>query len=202
MSLAREVGVVGSLECHVAFLDHNQPRLAEWLDTAAESGPETVNCLGLLLSDGYHAEVDIPNALRRIGGTLTLDDRGTLGSGTWLMKAVQRAVNAFGGSDSPLVLVSAGSSQPKAREQAYEVASQIARQHKGPVVVAAASGPEPRLADAIAALRSGQGDVIAIQLMLAPGVLSDRIVDEAGHGGVRALPPPLAAWDDRSELVE
>jgi hypothetical protein len=34
------------------------------------------------------------------------------------MNAVQRAVTAFGGGDSPLVLVNAGSSQPKARHQA------------------------------------------------------------------------------------
>jgi hypothetical protein len=38
--------------------------------------------------------------------------------------------------------------------------------------------------------------------MLAPGVLSDRIADEAGQCGIRALTPPLAAWDDRSELVD
>jgi sirohydrochlorin ferrochelatase len=206
MSLAREVGVVGGLECHVAFLEHDYPRLDEWLDAAVRSSAGTVCCLGLLLSDGYHAEVDVPSALNRAqslgDGSLCIDDRGTLGSGTWLMRAVQRAVNAFGGADSPLVLISAGSSQPKARHQAYDVASRIARQHRGPVVVAAASGPEPRLGDAIAALRTGQADVIAVQLMLAPGVLSDRIADEAGQCGVRALAPPLAAWDDRSELVD
>lgn len=175
-------------ECAVAFLEHDEPSVATAL--AVRSGP--VATLGMLLAPGYHAAVDVPALLAAAPSRVTVDDRGPLGTGPWLIPTVDWLVaDAGGDADAPVILASAGSTRAEARLALAGFATELQRTRRGEVVVAAASGPGLSLEDAATrlssdAVPSGVRDSRAVVLpfMIAPGILADRVGEVAARTGL------------------
>jgi sirohydrochlorin ferrochelatase len=177
----------------VAFLDHDEPTVGDALGVV-RAGAAAVHTLGLFLSDGYHARVDVAKVLADAGEHLALADHGTLGMGPWLLPALKAALldvdQRTAEPGSGVVLVGAGSSRPEAREEVVQLAGAWQRQRGGPVRPAFASGPGPTLEEALAMLADAGCSRRAVALlMLAPGVLADRVVTVAAQHGVAVAQP-------------
>ena len=194
--LADAVAAESAMPTRLAFLEHDEPLLADWLRTqvarASEGGTDReVQAIGLLLASGYHAQVDIPQTLDAVSPELTVTNLGTLGSrdegaGRWVLPVLERGVAGVGGSDaSPVVLVAAGSSQDQARADLRATCALWQDSRHGPVLPAAVTGPDPRPDTVVAALQADPSDVIVVPLMLAPGALADRAAAAAETVGVR-----------------
>ncbi|HEX5016792.1 MAG TPA: CbiX/SirB N-terminal domain-containing protein, partial [Actinomycetes bacterium] len=107
---AQVADAVAPMACHIAFLDHDEPPLSDWIESRQHL---RLRAIGLLLSSGYHARVDIPRALE---SATDVEDLGTLGSGEWLPPVLERNVADVGETpESPVVLVAAGSTEVSAR---------------------------------------------------------------------------------------
>lgn len=164
------------LEAAAAFLEHDRPRASDWLVEA--TGPLTV--LGLLLSPGYHARVDVPRLIQ--AGPDDVVDRGVLGAGPWLDVAMDEVVAAVGGdSDTPVVVVSAGSTLPAARRH---VEDHVARWATGRVAATwVISDPSD-----LSLLGEVPAESIVVPFLVAPGIFSDRIGGAADGWSLRTAP--------------
>jgi sirohydrochlorin ferrochelatase len=172
-------GLVGDrgLPCSVAYLEHDSPGVPQALDVL--TGPLVT--LGMLLAPGYHATVDVPSLLQRAPAAVTVDDRGPLGTGQWLLPTLDWLLADVGaGPDSQVILATAGSTRPDAQESLARFAAEWQQTREGRVVVAAATGPGLSLQDA------AEEDEAAVVLpfMIAPGVLADRAVQVAERRGL------------------
>lgn len=161
--------------CSVAFLEQDHPDVPGALATIAGS----VRALALLLTPGYHAQVDLPALL---AGRPDVDYLGLLGVQDWLPPTLEDLVAAAGGSPArSVVLVAAGSRHPDALDELAAVSQAWGECRTGAVALAVASGPGPDLAEVAARF----ADPIVVPLVIAPGVSSDRIAQEAGALGLR-----------------
>ena len=72
----------------------------------------------------------------------------------------------------------------------------------GASAVAFASGPGPRVGDAVADLRgSGYTDICVSPFLIAPGVMSQRIAASARDAGAHAVTGTLHSTDAAMEVV-
>lgn len=157
----------------VAYLEHDQPSLHQWL--ARSSPASTVPVLGLFLSPGLHARVDLPRLLAQAPTHVRLDPRGFLGVGPWLGGVLDDLVAAAGGTPaSRVLLVTAGSSRTGARTPFEDFAGCWAGHRPGPVTVVHSPGSVGR----------APRDSVVVPLMVAPGVLADRVEDAAAAAGL------------------
>ena len=194
-----------------AYLDHEQPRLAEAVRSAvaaagvdaaagdapvdaADSAPVVVP---LLLGAAYHSRVDIPAAL---AGTAARQAE-VLGPDHLLLRALERRL-AEGGVDVgdasvAVVLAAAGSTDAAAVAGVRELAdSWRAAGGWRDVRAAFASAAAPAVADAVAALRAeGAGRVAVASYLLFPGVFADKLA----AAGADVTSVPMA---DAPEVVE
>ena len=205
-SLAAATEAASGTVTRVAFLEHDTPIVAEVLADLTEASDDHTDVLGLFLSDGYHARVDVPAVIAAAGATHRIVDHGTLGLGPWLIPALDRAlteVNA--GAHDPgtgLALVAAGSAQPEAREQVVQLAASWQRERGGPVRPAFAAGPGPSLDEAVGMLSdTGCRRQAVALLMLAPGVLPDRVTDQAAAHSLPVSAPLCLADSPAPEVV-
>ncbi len=171
------------LPCSAAYLEHNSPSVTDAL--AVLSGP--VVTLGMLLTPGFHATVDVPRILIGAPAAVIVDDRGPLGTGPWLLPTVDWLIADMEvDPDAPVILATAGSTHAEARLAIASFASELQRTRAGEVVVAVASGPGLSVDEAAARLtvdalpagvRAPRG--VVVPFMIAPGVLADRVVEVA-----------------------
>ena len=193
---------LGVARCEIAYLEHNEPALSHWLETAVEREPRSVQAIGLLLASGYHASVDIPRALDAASDRLSITNLGTLGAGDWVFPVLERAVSSAGaGAASPVVLVSAGSSHERARADLRRACEVFAGHRRGPVLPAAVTGADPRPEQVVAALTARPADVVVVPLMLAPGALADKAIAAATTIGARVTTTITTEHDTPPELV-
>lgn len=160
----------------VAYLDHQQPALAEVVESA---GDTDIAVVPLLLAHAYHASVDVPREIA------ALPRHVRLLSG-WLrdeivIDALLGALPAEIYDDEAIVVITAGSSDPESiaaderRAEALGLAVGVSRGS-----AAFASGPGQRPSVAIAsAIESGAARVHVVSSLLAPGVLLDRAITDA-----------------------
>jgi sirohydrochlorin ferrochelatase len=159
--------------CEAAFLEHDEPRVEDSL-AACAPGARVVT-LGMLLAPGYHATVDVPRLLATAPASVTVIDRGPMGTGPWLHPALEWLVDDVGGRPStPVVLAVAGSTRPDARRSLDDFAAQWQRTRPGQVHLAAATGPGRSLEDALTGAATVGEPPVVLPLMIAPGVLADR----------------------------
>ncbi len=162
------------MRTEAAFLEHDLPDVASWLAGAA--GP--VSALSLLLAPGYHAQEDVPRLLATAPDAVSVADLGVLGSGPWLHDVVDELVASAGGDPAtPVVLVAAGSSRPAAGEHLQAFTAGWAATRPGPAGVSDPAG-----------LPWSRADAVVVPLLVAPGVLADRIAGAADDLGVRVTP--------------
>lgn len=188
------------LDIRLAFVELVEPDVA----TALRAIPPDrgVILVPLLLSSGYHDQVDIPAAVAAARPDTVRT--AVLGPDPLLATALaDRLAEAGGGADA-VVLAAAGSGDPAAVAsvvtQTELLAAELATRRGRPVPVTAAYGSAaaPDVRTAVAAARSaGAGRVAVATYLLAPGFFADRL----GAAGADLVAAPLGAHPAVVELV-
>ena len=198
-SVAADVPVPSPAIVRLGHVDVQQPDVAATLDALPRSAPAVV--VPLLLSAGYHVHVDLR---REIDGVVDRPVRlaGALGPDDRLVEVLRRRLDEAGAThDDLVVLAVAGSSDARAVDDCRDMGERLAVALGAPVTVGFLSAAEPRLADAIAAVREGGGDhrVVVASYLLAPGYFQDL----AAAAGADLVTEPLLTPDDAPvELVD
>jgi sirohydrochlorin ferrochelatase len=197
------------LKVERAFLDLAKPSLDTTIDRLSRKHEEIV-VVPLLLTEAYHAKVDVPSAIAaaqarhpevRIRATpiLGLEARFLevldLRMREALASARARELDA-------LVLAAAGSSDPLANQSVARLARLWGSHHKLPVTAAFASSSPPATGEAVRAFRKeGRRHIAVASLFLAPGFLPDRAAELALEAGAVAVSEPLGAHPEIARTV-
>ena len=158
-----------------AYVELSEPLLADVV--AGLEGPAVV--VPLLLSTGFHVRQDLPKACAGAGVSVTLGR--PLGPDPLLARAqVDRLVESGAEPGDPVVLVAAGSTDPKAWRDLRAATRMLAEAWGGRVRTATLSGYGPRPADVLR-----PGDAVAPYL-LSPGLFSRKVREVAEASGASA----------------
>lgn len=179
-----------------SFVDVEYPQIDEVV--AAEAAEDSVVVVPLLLSAGFHTEVDITRAVASQPNVRQAKPLGTHPLIAEILR--QRLIDALGvegwHAGDHVVLAAAGSSNPAATIDVIAVADRLRSLIPAAVSVGYASASTPRIADAVASARAaGARRVVAASHVLAPGYFAG-LVDRAGADLVTvplAPDPRLAA---------
>lgn len=196
--LARSVDdALPSQEVALAYVDVQEPLVGEVLDEVM-TRHDSVVVVPLLLSRGFHVDVDIAEAVAAHPGSGAVAQLGPDPLLAALLAERLRSVEVP--PDAHVVLAAAGSSRPVAADDVEVAALQLRQLWDGPVTVAYAAGTTPTVPDAVAAARAAGAPSVAVaSYLLAEGFFHDRLSDAAAD----VVTPPLAAGDDgRSALLE
>lgn len=152
-----------------AYVDVQEPALSAVLRGA---GPAVV--VPLLLSSGYHINVDIAEAVEAAGPQVRA--ARPLGPDAALVAVLIDRLDAVGVTgEHAVVLAAAGSSDPGAERDVEQTASALAHRIGRDVVPAYASAAQPRVADAVERLAAEGRPVAVATYLIAPGYFYDRI---------------------------
>ena len=190
------------LRIEPAFLDLSKPSFQTTVDKLVRAGYDEIVVVPLLLTEAFHAKVDVPEAIAaatarhdnlRIRGTRVLGlepvflevlDRQLRSA---LKEARVRELDA-------LVLAAAGSSDALANQAVARLARLWGAKHKLPTVAAFASAAPPATGEAVRQFRAeGRRHIAVGSLFLAPGRLPDRAAELALEAGAVAVSEPLGA---------
>jgi sirohydrochlorin ferrochelatase len=190
------------LRIEPAFLDLSKPSFQTTVDKLVRAGYDEIVVVPLLLTEAFHAKVDVPEAIAaatarhenlKIRGTRVLGlepvflevlDRQLR---TALKEARVRVLDA-------LVLAAAGSSDALANQAVARLARLWGAKHKLPTVAAFASAAPPATGEAVRQFRAeGRRHIAVGSLFLAPGRLPDRAAELALEAGAVAVSEPLGA---------
>lgn len=174
-----------------AYVDVQHPEVADVVAEAAARGEVVV--VPLLLSTGFHTNVDIAAAVAPHPGAVAADP---LGPHPLLVRALRERLASVSGGDAGhrpgdhVVLAAAGSTDPAAAQSVKRMRDLLAAQMPAPVSVGYGAGCGPTLPEAVtAARRAGARRVIAASYVLAPGHFAG-LVERSGADLVSA---PLGA---------
>lgn len=184
-------------QVRVAHVDVQQPELADVVAQVAAQGVPPV-VVPLLLSTGFHVQVDIAEAVAAHPGTLAAEP---LGPDQRLVDALQLRLTELGTSDDDtVVLAAAGSSRPQAAVAVEQVAGWLGERRGSHVVVGYCSADRPDVQEAVQAARarhSGPGRVVLASYLLGEGFFQRRL-RQAGADMVSA---PLGAQSSIARIV-
>jgi len=162
-SLAPDVAVVE------AYVDVHGPELDA---VAADPRRQGAVIVPLLLSTGFHTEVDI----RRAAVRHDLRVADALGPHPLLADVlVQRVLAAGAESTWPLVIAAAGSTDARAADDIEAMRALVAQRWRGPVTVGFAAAMSPTVADAVADAGAAGRPVAVGTYLLAPGYFADLV---------------------------
>jgi sirohydrochlorin ferrochelatase len=180
-------------EVALAFVDVQSPLVDEALDDVMQRH-DSVVVVPLLLSRGFHVDVDIANAVSAHHGSRAV---APLGPDPLLAALLVDRLRASGvAEDAHVVLAAAGSTRTEAAEDVEVAVEQLAQEWAGPVSVAYAAGSAPSVPAAVAAARdAGAGTVAVASYLLAEGYFHDLLAD----AGADVVTPPLG--DDDAVLA-
>ncbi len=183
-----------ALEVHAAFLDHEEPRLAD-LVSSLPGAPVVVP---LLLGAAHHSRVDVPAAL---AGTRARQAE-VLGPDPLLLRALERRLAEAGvpagDPSTAVVLAAAGSADPASVAAVRDLAAAWRRTGWWDVRAAFASAAGPTVPEAVLDLRAAGAPVVAVaSYLLFPGVFADAVA----AAGADATSAPLADAPEVAELV-
>jgi sirohydrochlorin ferrochelatase len=211
-TLAGRLGAAG-VAARVAYLDHNAPGPAQVAHDLVEDAAAATTVVPLLLSPAYHARVDVPAAvasMRAAEPGLAIASAEPVGLHPLVLDAAAELVRASGlqvGPRTGIILAAAGSRDVRAiaafealvgRQGAAFAASLGARA----VRAAYLDGGRP-----IGRIRTlmrcvdGCSSFIVVTLMVADGVLRDRIVTAAVRHDLPVAPGTLADTNALADLV-
>lgn len=192
--VARRIPDVEVVESYVELAE---PTFASAMATSKE--PSVV--VPLLLSTGYHVNVDLPDSARLSPFPVTTSR--PLGPHPLLGAAAAMQLRAAGARrGDAVVMVVAGSKDPAATTEAL-VAGRLLRAHWGaPVRVAFLSGSGPRIPEVWAGLREqGRSRIATSPYLLAPGHFATKADAHARAQGTVAVADVLAPHPLVAELV-
>jgi len=198
------------LRVATAFLDHSEPDLDSVVDRLVAEGHSEIVVVPLLLTEAYHAHVDVPRAaeqaqLRHDGVRVQVTD--VLGIEAALFRVLDQRLRAALSQHrvrelDALVLAGAGSSDPIANAMISRAARAWGHHHHLPTIAAFASSVPPAAGEAVRAHRADGRRHIAVGLMfLAPGQLTDRVTELALEAGAVAVAEPLGADIEVARII-
>ena len=190
------------LRIEPAFLELARPSFQQVVDRLVKAGHDEIVVVPLLLSDAYHAKVDVPKAIaaatERHSGLQVRASR-ILGLEPAFLDVLDRRLREALSSArvrelDALVLAAAGSSDPLANQAMGRLARVWGARHKLPVTAAFASAAPPATGEAVRSFRrEGRRHVAVASMFLAPGFLPDRAGELALEAGAVAVSAPLGA---------
>lgn len=198
------------LRIEQAFLELSKPSFQTVVDRLVRAGHDEIVVVPLLLTEAYHAKVDVPSAVAdaaakhpglqiRATDVLGLEPRFLEVLDLRMREALRQArVREL----DALVLAAAGSSDPLANQSVARLARLWGTHHKLPVVAAYASATPPATGEAVRAFRAeGRRHIAVASLFLAPGSLPDRAAELALEAGAVAVSEPLGAHPELARTI-
>ncbi len=174
------------LDVQAAFLEHSTPTLDDALSVDRRRAAVVVP---MLLADGYHARVDIPDRISKSAAEQTIQAH-VLGEDGRLVQVVRQRLAEAGVSphdrDLGVIVVAVGSSRAPANARTSTVAQTLGISTRwAGASMAFATGPHPSLTDTITDMRQhGTARLVIAPWFLAPGRITDRVANEAGPHGI------------------
>jgi sirohydrochlorin ferrochelatase len=181
-----------------AYLDHEQPRLAEAVAAASAAGSAPPVVVPLLLGAAYHSRVDIPAAL---AGTAARQAE-VLGPDPLLLRALERRLAEAGidvvDPSVAVVLAAAGSTDDAAVDGVRDLADSWRPVGWRDVRAAFVSAAAPAVEAAVATLRAeGATRVAVASYLLFPGLFADKLA----AAGADVTSAPLTNAPEVVDLV-
>lgn len=189
-NIARRAAEILDVPFAETFVDVQQPQVGAVV--AALPGPSIV--VPLLLSPGFHTQVDIGRAVASRDDSVAA---ATLGPHSMLAQILAERVLAAGECDA-VVLAAAGSSRPEAAACVREMRDALAELLSVPVSVGFAYGSTPRVADAVTQARAdGAHRVVTASYVLAPGHFANLVA----AAGANAVTEPIGTDPRIADIV-
>ena len=190
------------LRIEAAFLDHSKPSFPTVVDKLVRAGYEEIVVVPLLLTEAFHARVDVPGAITAAEAKhpgLKVRASNILGLETVFLEVLDRRLRsalkeARCRELDALVLAAAGSSDALANQAVARLARLWGTRHKLPTVAAFASAAPPATGEAVRQFRAeGRRHIAVGSMFLAPGALPNRAAELALEAGAVAVSAPLGA---------
>jgi len=198
------------LRIEPAFLELSKPSFQTVVDRLVKAGHDEIVVVPLLLTEAYHAKIDVPSAIalatERHPG-LKIQATAILGLEAVFLKVLDERLRAALRANrvrelDALVLAGAGSSDPLANQSVARLARIWGAHHKLPVTAAYASAAPPATGEAVRAFRAeGRRHIAVASLFLAPGNLVDRATELALEAGAVAVSAPLGAHPEVARTI-
>ena len=198
------------LRVATAFLDHVGPSFDDTVDRLVAEGHQEIVVVPLLLSEAYHAKVDVPRAVTDASGRhdgIKIHATDVLGIEAAFFHVLDKRLREALSKNrvrelDALVLAGAGSSDPLANAAISRAARAWGAHHKLPTIAAFASSVPPAAGEAVRQHRAdGRRHIAVGQLFLAPGVLPDRVSELAYEAGAVAVAEPLGVDVEVARVV-
>lgn len=190
------------LRIEPAFLELSKPSFTTVVNKLVRAGHDEIVVVPLLLTEAYHAKVDVPSAVAEAMARhegLQIRTTAVLGMEPQFLEVLDvRMREALRESRTreldALVLAAAGSSDPIANQAVARLARVWGTRHKLPVTAAFASAAPPAAGEAVRAFRAeGRRHIAVASFFLAPGFLPDRAKELALEAGAVTVSDPLGA---------
>lgn len=190
------------LRIEPAFLELSKPSFATVVDKLVRAGYDEIVVVPLLLTEAYHARVDVPKAIAAAEAKhpgLKVRASNILGLETVFLEVLDRRLrtalkDARVRELDALVLAAAGSSDALANQAVARLARLWGTRHRLPTVAAFASAAPPATGEAVRQFRAeGRRHIAVGSMFLAPGTLPDRAAELALEAGAVAVSAPLGA---------
>jgi sirohydrochlorin ferrochelatase len=211
-SLAGRLKVAG-IPTRAAYLDHHEPSPAQVARSWREAGADDTTVVPLLVSPAYHARVDVPaaiTAMRSAAPQLGVAAADPVGLHPLLLSAARELIAASGltvDARTGIILAAAGSRDLRAvgaMESLFRTQGIALADSLGARAVRAAylDGGRP-LGRMRTLMRCVDGctSFIVVPMVIADGVLRDRIVTAAGRHDTPVTPGVLADTNAMADLV-
>ncbi len=198
------------LKAEAAFLELSKPSFLSVVNRLVRAGYDEIVVVPLLLTEAYHAKVDVPSAVAEASAAhpgLEIRASEILGLESVFLEVLDRRLrtalkDARIRELDGLVLAGAGSSDPLANQAVARLARLWGSKHHLPTVAAYASATPPTTGEAVRQFRAqGRRHVAVGSLFLAPGTLPDRAAELALEAGAVAVSAPLGADPDVARTV-
>ncbi len=198
------------LKIEKAFLELAKPSFQTVVDRLVKAGHDEIVVVPLLLTEAYHAKVDVPQAVAEATARhegLRIRTTSILGLETCFLEVLDvRMRDALRAARvrelDALVLAAAGSSDALANQTVARMARLWGLRHKLPVTAAFASAAPPATGEAVRAFRAeGRRHIAVASLFLAPGFLPDRAAELAAEAGAIAVSDPLGAHPELARII-
>ena len=198
------------LRVEKAFLDLSKPSFQTVVDRLVRKGVEEIVVVPLLLTEAFHAKVDVPEAIAEAMARhegLQIRSTSVLGLEARFLEVLdlrmREALKAARVRElDALVLAAAGSSDALANQAVARLARLWGTHHKLPVTAAFASSAPPATGEAVRAFRAeGRRNIAVASLFLAPGFLPDRAAELALEAGAIAVSEPLGAHPEIARTI-
>ena len=188
------------LRIEQAFLELSKPSFTTVVDRLVRAGYDEIVVVPLLLTEAYHAKVDVPSAVAAASAKhegVKIRATSILGLEPCFLEVLDvRMRDALREHRirelDALVLAAAGSSDPLANQAVARLARVWGQRHKLPVTAAFASAAPPATGEAVRQFRAeGRRHIAVASLFLAPGFLPDRAAELALEAGAVTVSQPF-----------